>query len=93
MKKVFFGCNSLCFTHLFLAVFYGKNKYSKVLNGDVHGTSMGPSCGTFRRRTNDGTFWERPQDGGHTCFVNSTQKHIELTSSLTGYSRLHGELW
>ena len=24
----------------------------------------------------DGTFWGRPWDFGHTCFLNSTQKHI-----------------
>ena len=32
MKKVLFRCNSLCFTH----PFYWKNKYSNVLNWDVH---------------------------------------------------------
>ena len=50
-----------------VTVFYWKNKYAKVLNGDVHGTSTGPD---------DGTFWGRPRDVGHTCFLNSTQKHI-----------------
>ena len=30
-------------------------------------TSWGPD---------DGTFWGRPWDVGHTCFLNSTQKHI-----------------
>ena len=29
-------------------------------------------------------------DFGHTCFLNSTRKHIKLT--LTGYSRLYREL-
>ena len=29
-----------------ILVFYRKSKYSKVLNGDVHGTTTGPSCGT-----------------------------------------------
>ena len=28
--------------------FYRKSKYSKVLNGDVHGTTTGPSCGMPR---------------------------------------------
>ena len=42
-----------------VTAFYWKNKYAKVLNGDVHGTSKGPSCGTF---------WGRPRDVGHTCF-------------------------
>ena len=55
--------------------FYWKNKYAKVLNGDVHGTSMGPSCGTSRR-PDDEMFLGRPQDVGHTCFLNSTQKYI-----------------
>ena len=31
-----------------ILVFYRKSKYSKVLNGDVHGTTTGPSCGTPR---------------------------------------------
>ena len=35
--------------------FYRKKKYSKVPNGDVHGTSVGPSCETSRGPT-DGTF-------------------------------------
>ena len=56
--------------------FYWKNKYAKVLNGDVHGTSTGPSCGTSRGPDN-GTLWGRPRDDvGHICFLNSTQKHI-----------------
>ena len=57
MRKLFFRNNSLCITYLFL-FFYRKNKYSKVLNRDVHGTSTGPSYGTFRG-SNDGTFWGR----------------------------------
>ena len=88
IKKVFFRCNSLSFIHLLL--FFTEKKiyiYSKVLNGDVHDTSTGPSCGTSRG-TNDGTFWERPRDLGHILFLNSTQKHIKLT--LTSYS---SELW
>ena len=76
--------------YTFITVFYWKNKYSKVLNGDVDGTSMGPSCWTFWGPS-DGTFWGRPQDIGHTCFLNPTQKHIKLT--LTGYSRLYSEIW
>ena len=50
------------------------------------GRSTRSSCGTSLG-ANDGTFWGRPQDVGHTCFLNSTQKHIKLT--LTGpYSEL-----
>ena len=60
---------------------------SKVLNGDVHGTSTGPSCGKSRAQ-NDETFWGPPRDVGHICFLNSTQKHIK--STLTSYSK---ELW
>ena len=63
-----------------MTVFYWKNKCSKVLNGDVNGTSRGP---------NDGTFWERLWDVGHACFLNPTQKYIKLT--LAGYSRLYSE--
>ena len=58
-----------------VTVFYWKNKYAKVLNGGVHRTSTGPSCGTSREPDVE-TFWGRPQDVGHTCFLNSTQKHI-----------------
>ena len=64
------------------------SKYSKVLNGDVHRTSTGPSCGTSRE-PNDGTFLVRPRDVGQTCSLNSTHRHIKLT--LTGYSRLYSE--
>ena len=46
------------------------------------------SCGTSWR-INDGTFWGRLQDVGHTCFLNSTQKYIKVT--LTGYSRPYSE--
>ena len=28
-----------------ITVFYWQNKYSKVLNGDIYGTSTGPSSG------------------------------------------------
>ena len=44
MKKVFFRGNSPCFTHLLLP-FTGKNKYPKVLNREVYGTSMDPIVG------------------------------------------------
>ena len=57
MKKVLFKCNGYYFTHV--TVFYWKNKYAKVLNGDVHGTSMGPSCETFQG-PKDGMFWGCP---------------------------------
>ena len=36
------------FTHLAITIFYWKSKYLKVLNGDVNGTSTGPSCGASR---------------------------------------------
>ena len=83
-----FRCNNPCFTHLLL-FFTGKNKYSEVLNGDVHGTSTGTSGGTSQGPI-DGTFWGHPRDIGHTCLLNSNQKHILL--ALTGYSRLYSEL-
>ena len=88
MKKLFFICNSFFITHLFL-LFYWKIKYSKGLNGDIHGMSTGPSCGTSWG-PNGGTFWGSPLDVGHTCFLNSTHKHIKLT--LIGSSRLYSEL-
>ena len=58
-----------------VTVFCWKNKYAKVLNGDVYGTSTGPSCRTSPGQ-NDGTFWGRPRDVGHAWFLDSTQKHI-----------------
>ena len=87
-EKSVFRCNSPCFTHLLL-LFYWQNKYSKVLNEDVHGTSTGPSWGTSQG-PNDGTLWGRSRDVGHTHFLNPTQNHIKLT--LTGCSRLFSEL-
>ena len=64
-----------------VTVFYWKNKYAKVLNGDVHGTSTGPSCRTSQA-PDDGTFWGRPRDVGHTCFLNPTQKHLSYFGML-----------
>ena len=64
-KKVFFRCSSLCFKQLLL--FFTAKTNSKVVDGEVYGTSTGLSCGTFRG-PNDGTFWGRPQDVCHICF-------------------------
>ena len=61
-----------------IPAFYRKNESSKVLNGDVHGTSTEPSYGTSGG-PNDGTFNGHPRDVGQTCFSNSTHKHIKLT--------------
>ena len=72
-----------------IPVFYWKNKYSRGVNEDVHRTSTGLSCGTSQG-PNDGTFWGRLRGVGHTCFLNSTHKHIKFT--LTGYSKLNSEL-
>ena len=88
MKKVFLDTIVLVL-HIYYCFLLEKNKNSKVLNGDVHGTSTEPSCETSQG-PNDGTFWGRPRDVGHACFVNSTQKHIKLT--LAGYSRCYSEL-
>ena len=54
-----------------ITVFYWNNKYLKILNGNVHGTSTGHSC-VMSQAQNDGTFWGRPRDVGHGCFLNST---------------------
>ena len=54
MKKMFFRSNGPCITYLFL-LFYRKNKYSKVLNGDDHGAFTGPSY-RMSRGPNDETF-------------------------------------
>ena len=61
--------------YTFVTVFNWKNKYAKVLNGDVHWTSTRPSRGTSRG-PDDGTFWGSPRDVGHICLLSSTQKHI-----------------
>ena len=80
MKKVFFRCNSPC-VHSSITVFYWKKKYSKVLNGDVHGTSTDIVAG---RPGNQ--MMGRSADVRRTSvilvFLNSSQKHIKLT--LTG---------
>ena len=68
-----------------IPVFYRKNKYSKVVNEDIRGTSTGPSCRTSQG-PNDGTFRGHPQDVGHISFLNSSHKHMKLV--FTGYSRL-----
>ena len=54
MKKLFFSSNSSLY-YISVSLFYSKNKYSKALNGEVHGTSTGPSCRTSLG-PNDGTF-------------------------------------
>ena len=77
MKKVFFRCNSPCFTQLLL--FFTGKKIFKSSKWGFHETPTGPSCRTSRG-PNDDTFWGRPGDVGHTCFLNSTQKHINPTS-------------
>ena len=48
MKKLFSRSNSHCITYLFL-FFYRKNKYSKLLDGDVQGTSTRSRFGTSMR--------------------------------------------
>ena len=45
---------------------------------DVYGTQLRDVLGR-----NDGTFWERPRDVGHTYFLNSTLKHINLLWQVT----------
>ena len=55
MKKLIFRSNSPCIKYLFLFS-YRKNKYLKVLNGDVHGASTGPSCETTLGTNDGGTY-------------------------------------
>ena len=57
-KSFFYTCTT---------VLYWKNKYSKVLNGDDHGTSTGTSY-RISRGPNDRTFRERPWNVCHRCF-------------------------
>ena len=50
------------------------------------GTSTGSLCdpaARLPRKKMMGTLWGRLRDVGHTCFLNSTHKHIKLT--LKGY--------
>ena len=51
-------------------VFYWKNKYLKVLNGNVHGTSTGHSC-VMSPGQNDGAFWGRPQEVRGTSVMDA----------------------
>ena len=76
------------FYYICTPVFYKKNKYSNVLNGDVCKMSTGSSCGTSDG-PNNGTFQGYPRYVGQTCFLNSTRKHIKLT--LAGYSKLYSK--
>ena len=56
-------------------IFYRKNKYSKVINGDAHGTSMAPNSVTSRE-PNDGSFYGCPWDVHQTCFFKlNSQTH------------------
>ena len=76
---------------MFIPVLYRKNKYSKVLNGDIHGTSTGTSCRTSQG-PNDGTFQGCPRDVGQTLFLKSTHKHNKhIKFTFRGYSRLYSE--
>ena len=59
MKESVFQMQQLQF-YTSITVFYWKKKYSKVLNGDVHRTSAGPSCETSQE-PNKGMFWGRPK--------------------------------
>ena len=52
------------------------------------GTSTGRLLDRVARQPGD-QMMGRFGDVGHTCFLNSTQKHIKLT--LTGYSGLCSE--
>ena len=60
-----------------ITVFYRKNKYSKILNGDDRETSMERSCGAFRG----------PNKGHYRDICGRSVKHaflkIQLTNALT----------
>ena len=60
--------------YTFATVFYWKNNYTKVLNGDVYGTSTEPVAGRPGDQMMDilGT----PPGRWSYMFLNSTQKHI-----------------
>ena len=45
MKNVFLDAIFLVLFYTSITVFYWKNKYSKVLNGDVHGRLRDPVVG------------------------------------------------
>ena len=52
MIRLCFISDVPCIAYLFL-FFYTKNNYSNVLNGDVHETSTGLSCGASREPNNE----------------------------------------
>ena len=81
MKKLFFISNGLCITHL-LQCCTGRTNDQKFKTG----TSMGRLRDLVVGRLGD-QIMGRCKDVGHSCFLNSTHKHIKLT--LTGYSRLY----
>ena len=74
--------------YISIPVFYMRNKYFKVLNGNFLRTSTGPSCGT-PCGPNDWTFQGCLWDVVQTSPLNLTLKHLELT--LTGCVRLTSE--
>ena len=86
MKKLCCRCNSSCITHLFL-FFTGRTNIQRFYMGTSMGRLRDPVAGRpgdeMIRRSED--VWGL-RDVGHTCFLNSTHKHIKLT--LTCYSRL-----
>ena len=84
-EKTDFRCNSPWFCKSIIA-FYWKNKYSKILNEDVHRTPARPSYGTSGGSI-DGTFWDVRGTSIIHVFLNPARKHIKLT--LTSYSRLY----
>ena len=81
MKKKRFLDVIVLVLHIHSCFLLEKKKYSKGLNGAIHGTFTRPSCWTSRGPY-VGTFWGRSREVGHTCFLNSTHKHIKLTLRL-----------
>ena len=78
MMKLYFWSNSPCITYLFL-FFTKKDKYSKVLNVDVHGTSTGRSWETSPG-PNDGSSSGHPRVVDQTSSFNSMKFKLTLTS-------------
>ena len=88
-EKVFFRCNSLCFTHVLL-IFTGKTIIQKLWIVTATGRLRDPVAGHPWDQM-IGRFGDVHGTSVIYVFLNSTQKHIKLT--LTGYSRLYSELW
>ena len=81
LKTLLFRSNSSLY-YISIHFLYRKNKYAKVLNGDIHETSKEPVAERFADQMM-GCFTNVCGTSVERFFLNSTWKHIKLT--LTSY--------